>query len=272
MTERHDGIDAAEVRVMWDRAADAYAAGQASGRDYYRYEFFGPAQLDVCGDVTGRRPLDVGCGAGYFAREMATRGARVTGVDLSPRMLEHARQLEAATPLGIDYREMDAEAIDGAFAEPFDVVTSCLVLQDVPRPEAALRAMHAVLRPGGRAVLSMAHPCTDTPFREWLRDDAGRTRRSRSTGTSSARCCAPSGWVGVRLHDGGRARDAGGLVPLGPRRRLHPARLPRAAAHRGGGAGASGPGGRGAGAVLRDPGPGPVDAKRPRPPGKRPGA
>jgi 2-polyprenyl-3-methyl-5-hydroxy-6-metoxy-1,4-benzoquinol methylase len=174
MTEHGDAIDSTEVRDAWDRAADAYAAGQASGRDYYRYEFFGPAQVAVCGDVAGRRLLDVGCGAGYFAREMALRGARVTGVDLSPRMLEHARRHEAAAPLGIDYREVDAEALDAAFAEPFDVVTSCLVLQDVPRPEAALRAIHAVLRPGGRAVLSMAHPCTDTPFREWLRDDAGR--------------------------------------------------------------------------------------------------
>jgi 2-polyprenyl-3-methyl-5-hydroxy-6-metoxy-1,4-benzoquinol methylase len=115
--------------------------------------------VDVCGDVAGPRLLDVGCGAGYFAREMAARGARVTGVDLSPRMLGHARRHEAASPLGIDYREADAEALDAAFAPAsFDVVTSCLVLQDVPRPEAALRAVHAVLRPGGRAVLSMAHP------------------------------------------------------------------------------------------------------------------
>ena len=67
---------------------------------------------------------------------MAARGARVTGVDLSPRMLEHARRREAAEPLGIEC----------------DVVTSCLALRDVPRPDLALRAVHAVLRPGGRAV------------------------------------------------------------------------------------------------------------------------
>ena len=38
-------FDAESVRASWDDAADIYAEGQASGRDYYRYEFFGPAQL-----------------------------------------------------------------------------------------------------------------------------------------------------------------------------------------------------------------------------------
>src|SRR5512132_390308 len=94
-------FDPDSVQESWDLAADAYAAGQASGRDYYRYEFFGPAQVAICGDVRGLRLLDVGCGSGYFAREMAKLGARVTGIDISPRMIEHARQLESESPLGI---------------------------------------------------------------------------------------------------------------------------------------------------------------------------
>src|SRR5688572_14122055 len=68
-------FDAGAVREAWDRAASAYAQGQASGRDYYRYEFLGPAQAAVCGEVRGLRLLDAGCGSGYFAREMARRGA-----------------------------------------------------------------------------------------------------------------------------------------------------------------------------------------------------
>src|ERR1041385_4731068 len=95
-------FDAHSVRDSWDRVADAYAEGQASGVDYYRYEFFGPAQLALCGDVHGLRILDVGCGNGYFARALSRRGARVTGIDISPRMIEHARKQEVAEPLGID--------------------------------------------------------------------------------------------------------------------------------------------------------------------------
>ncbi|AHG91320.1 hypothetical protein J421_3783 [Gemmatirosa kalamazoonensis] len=85
MTERGDRLDAAEARDAWDRAADAYAAGQASGRDYYRLRFFGPAQVALCGDVSGQRLLDVGCGSGYFAREMARAGARAWRPSISHR-------------------------------------------------------------------------------------------------------------------------------------------------------------------------------------------
>ena len=85
-------FDTHSVREAWDLAADGYAQGQASGRDYYRYEFFGPAHADLCGDVRGRRLLDVGCGSGYFTREMAARGEQATGIDISPRMIALANE------------------------------------------------------------------------------------------------------------------------------------------------------------------------------------
>lgn len=159
------------VRAAWDHAADAYAQGQASGRDYTRYEFFGPAQVAMVGDVAGARLLDLGCGTGYFAREMAARGAQVIGVDLSPKQIDHAR---ATGPAAIDYRVMDAAAIGDAFGPArFDVVTSCMAVQDMPAPGRVLAAIAHVLAPGGRAVISIEHPCTNMPHRAWKRDAAG---------------------------------------------------------------------------------------------------
>jgi len=170
-------FDAESVRRAWDLAADAYAEGQAAGRDYYRYEFFGPAHAAICGCVSGCRILDVGCGSGYFAREMAARGARVTGIDLSPRMIARAREHEASSPLGIEYHTVDAAETLNAFAPAtFDMATSCLALQDMPRPDDVLRQVRGVLRPGGRFVASIEHPCTNPPFREWHRDADGRKR------------------------------------------------------------------------------------------------
>ena len=104
------------IREQWDRAADGYAAGQDGGLDFYRHEFFGPAQVTLCGDVGGLRLLDVGCGTGYFAREMAARGARVTAIDISSRMIELAGQREAAAPGGITYLPLDAADLAAAFA------------------------------------------------------------------------------------------------------------------------------------------------------------
>jgi len=177
MNENNVKFDPESVARAWNRAADAYAQGQATGRDYYRYEFLGPAQVAVCGDVSGLQILDVGCGAGYFAREMAHRGARVTAIDISSRMIEHAKQQEAMTPLGIEYRVADAGEVDRLFASgSFDAATSCVAVQDMPEVARVLRSVHTVLRPHGRFVASITHPCTDTPYRTWERDEEGQKR------------------------------------------------------------------------------------------------
>jgi SAM-dependent methyltransferase len=170
-------FDPDSVREAWDRAADGYAEGQASGFDFYRYEFFGPAQAAICGDVSGLRLLDVGCGSGYFSREMAARGARVTAIDISPRMIALAREQERASPLGIEYRIVDASDLLREFEpDSFDIATSCLALQDMPNPAGVFRAVHGVLRNGGRLVAAIEHPCTNPPFRAWERDEQRRKR------------------------------------------------------------------------------------------------
>ncbi len=161
-------FDADGVREEWDYAADAYAKGQADGRDYYRLEFFGPYQIAMCGDVTSLQLLDVGCGSGYFSRAMAERGAKVTGIDISPRMIQHAQ--DAGGP--ITYEVLDAARIDRRFpAASFDMATACLTMQDIPEPAQALKAVAKVLKPGGRFVSSIEHPFSSMPFRQWQRDD-----------------------------------------------------------------------------------------------------
>ena len=177
MPKRAPRFDAESVRATWDRAADAWAEGQGAGRDFYRYEFFGPAHVTLCGEVSALRLLDVGCGNGYLSRELASRGARVVGIDVAPRMIAHAERSEAERPLGIRYRVLDAAALP-ADLEPasFDLATSCLALQDMADIPAALRGVYTLLRPGGRFVASITHPCTDTPHREWERGDGGAKR------------------------------------------------------------------------------------------------
>ncbi|HEY8492101.1 MAG TPA: methyltransferase domain-containing protein [Dehalococcoidia bacterium] len=174
MPEPADRFDPATVAAQWDAAAEAYDRVQASGGDVYRYRLFGPAHVALCGEVRGLTVLDLGCGNGYLARELAARGARVTGVDISPNQIAHARRREAAAPLGIHYRVMDAARTAREFPPAsFDLVTACLSLQDMPDPPAAIRGAFHVLQPGGRFVFSITHPCTDTPYRAWERDESG---------------------------------------------------------------------------------------------------
>ncbi|CAN5918822.1 class I SAM-dependent methyltransferase [soil metagenome] len=161
-------FDADGVREEWDYAADAYAKGQADGRDYYRLEFFGPYQIAMCAEVSGLQLLDVGCGSGYFSRAMAERGAKVTGIDISPRMIQHAQEAGGE----ITYEVLDAARIDRRFpAASFDMATACLTMQDVPEPAVALSAVAKVLKPGARFVSSIEHPFSSMPVRQWQRDE-----------------------------------------------------------------------------------------------------
>ena len=77
MRKRPTNFNAELARKQWDYAAEAFAELQASGNDYYRTGFFGPAQIDLCGDVSGLAVLDIGCGAGYFSRELSKRGKQL---------------------------------------------------------------------------------------------------------------------------------------------------------------------------------------------------
>ena len=96
----------------------------------------------------GQRVLDVGCGTGVVAVTAARRGAFATGLDLTPELLDRARENSRIAGVGIEWREGDAENLpldDGAF----DVVLSQFGHIFAPRPEVAVAQMLRVLKPGG---------------------------------------------------------------------------------------------------------------------------
>ena len=96
----------------------------------------------------GQSVLDVGCGTGVAAITAARIGARVRGVDLTPELLERARENARIANVEIDFREGDAEALpfdDSAF----DVVLSHYGHMFAPRPDVAIAEMLRVLKSGG---------------------------------------------------------------------------------------------------------------------------
>ena len=95
----------------WDSAADDWIA-HADTSDYQNL-FLQPRMLALAGDVAGRRVLDLGCGEGAYSRELARRGARVTGIDGSATLIDAARQRAEAAGLDIDCRCLNANALTG---------------------------------------------------------------------------------------------------------------------------------------------------------------
>lgn len=110
---------------------------------------------------SGSRVLDVGCGIGRWSRLLAARGARVTGIDLSPTMIAEAERRAAASGLAERCRfivqDSAALEIDGTF----DLIVCVTVLQhmlDVGALRSALQRMAAHLAPQGRMVVLEAAP------------------------------------------------------------------------------------------------------------------
>jgi ubiquinone/menaquinone biosynthesis C-methylase UbiE len=101
----------------------------------------------------GTAVLDIACGNGNTALAAARRGCRVTGLDLTPPLLEQGRQRAAAERLAIDFQEGDAEQLPFA-AATFDTVLSTFGIMFVPDRAQALQEMLRVLKPGGKIGLA----------------------------------------------------------------------------------------------------------------------
>ena len=141
----------------YDDYADEYAAytrqREAAGADSMGML---PVMLDLLGDLSGLTALDAGCGEGYLARIMAARGARVTGIDVSPRLIQMARENDPHGAIAYHVADLSTSLPGGPGR--FDVVGSCFVLDDVPDYRGFIATVAAALKPGGRAVLSLNNP------------------------------------------------------------------------------------------------------------------
>jgi SAM-dependent methyltransferase len=149
-------------RHWWDIDADSYQAEHGT--------FLGDVDLLWCpeglrekdagllGDVTGRRVLEVGCGAASGARWLVTQGAHVVALDLSAGMLRHAAAAAERTAVRPVLLQADAMALplaDAAFDLAFTAFGAVPFVDDSAR---VMREVFRVLRPGGRWVFSTTHP------------------------------------------------------------------------------------------------------------------
>ena len=96
--------------------------------------------------------LDVGCGTGFLALQLAALGHRATGVDMADEMLRRAQAKAAAAGLSVRFELGDAEQLPYADAS-FDVLIERHVIWTLPAPEVALREWARLLRAGGHIYL-----------------------------------------------------------------------------------------------------------------------
>jgi len=142
------------IHPRYDDAADFYDAG------FSELDPITEALLALLGPVANHAVLDLACGHGRVARELAGRKARqVVGVDISGRLLAKAEAIEAADPLGITYIHADAASTAWCDAAAFDAVICSFGLSDIDDLDGSIAAVARALKPDGRFAFSILHPC-----------------------------------------------------------------------------------------------------------------
>lgn len=100
--------------------------------------------------LSGKKALDVGCGAGLLAEPLARLGAEVTAIDAAPECIEVAKDHGAGQGLAIDYRAAAVEEVEGKY----DLVTAMEVIEHVADPGEFVGELARRLAPGGLLILS----------------------------------------------------------------------------------------------------------------------
>ena len=152
-----------EDQEIWEAKAgfwDDYVGPE--GNEFHR-RLVSPASLKLLNLKGGETVVDIGCGNGQFTREMAQLGVTVEALDFAPTFIERARKhTREAGIRGINYRVMDAtdeNELRSLGNSRFDAAVATMVLMDVRDIKPLLRALRGILKPNGRFVFSICHPC-----------------------------------------------------------------------------------------------------------------
>jgi 2-polyprenyl-3-methyl-5-hydroxy-6-metoxy-1,4-benzoquinol methylase len=149
--------------AMYDQFADIYAEMVRDGSPKPFIQQVALQLLERAGDVGGLEVLDAGCGEGHAARLFARFGARVTAMDISPRLIELARAHEDEAVTLIDFQVFDLTQPLPRYRRKFDLAIASMVLDDVGDHSAFIRTVSDSLQRGGRFLLSMNNPYSAVP-------------------------------------------------------------------------------------------------------------
>jgi ubiquinone/menaquinone biosynthesis C-methylase UbiE len=145
---------------VWDRLADWWDDRIGNGNEFQDY-LIEPATERLLALKPGERVLDIGCGAGRFARRIAALGAIVIAIDHAERFLNRARERTTESIERIEYLKLDASdplALMSLGEESFDAAVCTMALMDMSSITPLISSLPRILKPQGRFVFSVSHP------------------------------------------------------------------------------------------------------------------
>jgi malonyl-CoA O-methyltransferase len=172
-----DGVEISPTKEGYDRWAQIY-----DGEDNPLVQLEEPEIDALLGDVRGLEIADIGCGTGRHALRLASKGARVVGVDFSEGMMNRAREKAAQTGAAVEFLAHDLKEPLPFSNGRFDRVVCALVLDHIERPAALLTELERITKADGKIVASIMHPAmllrgVEARFRD---PDTGREIRPKS--------------------------------------------------------------------------------------------
>ena len=150
-----------ETRRAWDENAAFWDERMGEGNDFVEVLTWPPTER-MLALQPGERVLDIACGNGLTSRRMAAMGAEVVATDFSEEMIAYARRrtTEYEGQLTFDVLDATDEAALLALGEDqFDAALCAMALFDMAEIDPLMRSLGRLLRPGGRFVFSVIHPC-----------------------------------------------------------------------------------------------------------------
>lgn len=115
-----------------------------------------PNTLSLIGEVEGKSILDAACGPGKYAEILMAKGAAVTGFDISPRMVQLAK--ERNKNKGTFFVHDLGEPLIKLESQTYDIVLCALAMHYLEDWTLAIKEFHRVLKPNGHLVISIEHP------------------------------------------------------------------------------------------------------------------
>jgi 2-polyprenyl-3-methyl-5-hydroxy-6-metoxy-1,4-benzoquinol methylase len=151
-----------ESRDIWNQNAGFWDDFMGDSGNRFHRELVAPTAERLLALQPGESVLEIACGAGLFARQMAQAGANVYATDFSVVFIERAKQRAGEYAGKITFQVLDATNAAQLLAlgvHRFEAVVCNMALMDMPTIEPLFSALPHLLKPGGRFVFTIMHPC-----------------------------------------------------------------------------------------------------------------
>lgn len=148
-------INTEEINTLWNELADDWEIHIGKEGDGNRILNSDPVLWEFAGDVRDLFVLDAGCGTGYLSGKLHEKGAKVTGVDLSEKMIEIAKKNNPHIEFHVD----SVSVMSNIQSDHYDMVIANYVIMDTPDLQETMDTFSRVLKQKGIAILIFSHPC-----------------------------------------------------------------------------------------------------------------